>query len=172
MFNQFKIIGDNNSFLELRTKNLHYGNDYFELVEYFTEKSDITAALSYAYKGLEVGDGAVANVVSYLFDYYENKKDTAELEKIMQICEHRKTECSYVSERLYEYYKNSEDYANAKKYLLKEFDYARSNGLDKRYERIKEYLNKSDWQSVESKLFADLKNRDITSFMNICLQKV
>ena len=167
----YKTIGDNNAFLELRNKNLHYGNDYFELVEHFTEQDDITTALSYAHKGLEIGNGAISYLVSYLFDYYENKKDTDELEKIMQTCENRKSECLFVSGRLYEYYKNNGDYESAKKYILKEFDYARSSGLDKQYEKIKDYLNEADWKNAENKLFVALKKRDITGYMNICLQK-
>ena len=171
VMNIYKRIGDSEAFLELRKSNLHYGMDYFELVEYFTEQGDSEKALFYAHKGLENGNGRISDLVSYLFEYYENRKDTAELEKIMQICEHKKSECSFVSGRLYEYYKTGSDYGNAKKYLLKEFDYVRNSGLDIQYEKVKKYLNESDWQAVENKLFTDLKNRDITGYMNICLKK-
>jgi hypothetical protein len=58
--------------------------DYFELVEYFTEQGDSEKALSYAHKGFENGGGRNSDLVSYLFEYYENRKDTAKLEKIMQ----------------------------------------------------------------------------------------
>lgn len=167
----YKNIGDNEAFLELRSGSLHYGSDYFELVEYFTEQGDDAKALYYAHKGIENGEGRIDHLVSYLFDYYESKKDTDELEKIMQICENRKKECSFVSGRLYGYYKGSGDYEKAKKYLLKEFDYSGNNGVDKQYEKIKEYLNESDWQTVEDKLFKELKRRDITGYMNICLIK-
>ena len=86
----YKKIGDNEAFLELRNGNLQYGADYFELVEYFMGQNDLTKALTYAHKGLENGGGRIDNLVSYLFEYYENKKDTHELEKIMQTCEDRK----------------------------------------------------------------------------------
>ena len=150
---------------------MRYGTDYFELVEYFTKQGDTVQALYYAHKGLENGGGRIDHLVSYLFDYYEKRKDTGELEKIMQVCENRKSECSFVSGRLHDYYKDNGDYANAKKYLLKEFDYAKNNALDKQYEKVKKYLNESDWQSVENNLFASLKKRDITGYMNICLKK-
>jgi hypothetical protein len=81
VMNIYKTIGDSEAFLELRNGNLHYGTDYFELVEYFMGQKDLAKALSYAHKGLENGEGHIGNLVSYLFEYYENKKDTHELEK-------------------------------------------------------------------------------------------
>lgn len=167
----YRRIGDNEAFLDLRSRNLYYGVDYFELVEYYAKKGEITNALSFAYKGLEEGIGRINELVLYLFEYYEKIKDTTELEKIMQICENKNQECSLASGRLYEYYKNNGDYENAKKYLLKEFNYSKRNNLDKQYEKVKDFLSKSDWQSVERELFISLKKRDTISYLNICLCK-
>lgn len=86
----YKKIGDNEAFLELRNGNLRYGTDYFELVEHFIEQGDNAKALFYAHKGLENGEGRISDLVLYLFEYYESKKDTDKLDKIIQICENRK----------------------------------------------------------------------------------
>jgi len=167
----YKTIGDDEAYLALRMENLRYGSDYYELVQYYLEKDDIAKALSYAHLGLEKGDGRIDHLVSYLFEYYENLKNTAELEKLMQICESRKMEQAFVSGRLYEYYKNNNDYENAKKYLLKEFEHIRSNALDEQYKKVKAFLTEADWQIVENKLFVNLKSRDICGYMRVCLEK-
>ena len=167
----YKTIGDDETFLNLRKNSLRYGSDYFELVEYYKSKMNIKEALSYAHKGLEEGDGRADHIVSFLFDYYEKKKDTDSLEKLMQTCENTEKERAFVSGKLYEYYKAQNDYENAKKYLLKEFEYIRGHNLDKQYEKVKNYLNDSDWQTVESTLFSSLKKRDIEGYLRICLAK-
>jgi len=110
-------------------------------------------------------------LVSYLFDYYENHKQPDELEKLMQTCENKNQERDFVSGRLYEYYKACGDYENAKKYLLKNFEYSKSRALDSQYAKTKEYLTDNDWQKVEDNLFKSLKNRDIEGYMRICLEK-
>ena len=167
----YKNIGDDESYLALRGSNLRFGSDYFELVEFYTEKGDAEKALSYALKGLEYGDGSIGDLVKYLFNYYERKNDTVELERIFSICEQKKSECASVAAKLFAYYKTRNDYDNAKKYLLKEFDNIRSNRLDEQYEKVKQYLTDSDWQAVENTLFGALKTRDIEGYMRVCLAK-
>jgi len=55
--------------------------------------------------------------------------------------------------------------------LLKKFEYTENRGLDKYYEEIKNYLNESDWISVEGELFDALKKRNIEGYLSICLEK-
>ena len=167
----YKTIGDDKSFLDLREKNLQYGMDYYELVDFFDEQGNVEKALSYAQKGLEKGDGRVDYLIKYLFDHYEEKKDTDALEKIIQTCEHIKKELSLVYDRISAYYKACGNYESAKKYVLKTFEHSKNHGLDKQYNKIKEYLNESDWQEVHNTLFSELKKRDITGYLHICLDE-
>jgi len=171
VMNIYKIIGDDESFLEMRNNNLHHGSDYFEMVQYYEEKGDKDSALSYADKGLEKGAGRIDHLVVYLFDYHEERKNTNELEKLFAICEQREQERSIIAGRLFDYYKTQNDYENAKRCLLKEFEYTQNRGLDKHYGKLKLYLNDSDWSLVEEKLFNALKTRNIESYLNICLEK-
>ena len=167
----YKTIGDEKSFLDLRQKNLQYGTDYYELVDFFDKQGNVEKALSYAHKGLTKGEGRVDCLIKYLFDHYEAKKDTDALEKIIQTCVHLKKELSLVYDRIFVYYKTNGDYESAKKYILKTFEYAGNRGLDKLYNKIKEYLNDSDWQAVCNKLFKELKKRDLTGYLNTCLNE-
>ena len=171
VMNIYRIIGDDASFLEMRNKNLHYGSDYFELVQYYTEKGDMEKSLSYAHKGLEKGEGRIDHLVAYLFDYYEGKRQIDELEKLFAVCEQRKQEHATIAGRLFDYYKAEGDYENAKKCLLNEFEYIGSRGLDKHYGKVRDYLNDSDWKLVEHKLFTALKTRNIEGYLHICLEK-
>lgn len=171
VMNIYRIIGDDDSFLKMRNASLHHGSDYFELVQYYEEKGDKETAFSYAHKGLEKGAGGIGSLVAYLFDYYEAKKDTVELEKIFAICEQREQERAVIAGRLFDYYKSEDDYENAKRCLLKEFEYIRNSGLNDYYRKIKDYLNDADWNSVEAKLFASLKLRNTESYLHICLEK-
>jgi len=171
VMNIHRIIGDDNSFLEMRNANLHYGSDYFELVQYYEEKGDEETALSYASKGLEKGQGRIVDLVVYLFEYHEERKHTDELEKLLAICEQRAQEHSLLAGRLFDYYNTEGDYENAKRCLLKKFEYTGNRELDKNYEEIKNYLNDSDWASVEGELFNALKERSIEGYLRICLEK-
>jgi uncharacterized Zn finger protein len=167
----YRNLGETSIFLDLRKKDLHYGSDYYELVLFYEEQGDVEQALSYAHKGLKKGDGRVDHLIQYLFDHYEKKEDTGALEDIMRISEQIKKECALVSNRLFNYYSNRGDYENAKKYVLKEFEYFGNSNLDKQYNRIKEYMNESDWQTVRDTLFGELEKRDLTGYLNICLDE-
>ena len=167
----YRIIGDDESFLDLRIKSLEYGADYFELIHHYHDKGDEGTALSWAHKGLEKGDGHIGQVVDYLFNHYEAKSDTAKLEEIFATCERRQAERSSVAGRLFAYYKGKNDYENAKRNLLRDFEYTRSGKLNEFYSSIKHYLTDDDWQQVEPELFNTLKKRDLEGYLHICLEK-
>jgi len=165
VMNIYKIIGADEKFLELRKRELRYGSDYFELVDYYTNKGDKEKALAYAHKGLEQGEGRMDQIVPYLFNHYGNKDDSIELEKLFVSCDSMDKEKAYAAGRLYKYYKAKDNYENAKKYLIKEFDYIHSPKLDELFWNIKGYLNESDWQATHDKLFSDMKKRDKSAYM-------
>ena len=167
----YRTIGDDSAFLGLREKELHYGSDYFELVRYYEEQGDLEKALSYARKGLSQGDGRVDHLAQYLFNHYERNGDTEALEEIMRICEQTKKERGYVSNRLFEHYRGRGDYENAKKHALKEFEHSANSGLDKKYARIKEHMSEPDWLAVRDGLLGELKKRDMTGYLNICIEE-
>jgi hypothetical protein len=167
----YKIIGDDEAFLKMRTKNLEYGTDYFELVQHYDVKGDIDTALSWAHKGLEKGEGRIKDIITYLFDHYEDKNETAKLEELFTTCEKRQQERSTVAGKLFIYYKDKDNYENAKRCLLKEFEYTRNGKLNEFYKRIMEYLTDDDWQQIESELFTTLKKRDMEGYLHICLEK-
>jgi tetratricopeptide (TPR) repeat protein len=167
----YREIDANDRWLQIRENLLEYGNDYLELAQYYEEQGDTEKALDTAHKGLRKGAGAMGGLISFLFDCYEQKNDTAQLEKLAQFCENNNNELEMVYGRLHEYYKTGGDYANAKAYLLKQFDSLGGRELNKRYAAIKDYLKPDDWDCVESKLFASIKERDLPGYLNICLEK-
>ncbi|MDR0671875.1 MAG: hypothetical protein LBF64_06135, partial [Oscillospiraceae bacterium] len=167
----YRRIGENDKWVQIRTDLLEYGNDYLELAQYYEEQGDMENALSTAHKGLHKGNGTLRGLIAFLFDHYEQKNNTTQLEKLKQFSEDKGVELEMVYGRLYVYFKTNNDYVNAKAYLLKQFDNLGGHELHKHYAAIKDYLKQDDWNSVEATLLASIKERDLTGYLHICLEK-
>lgn len=68
-------LKNDEAYLELRMKDLHYGMDYYDLVKYYENKGNKNKAFEIAIEGLEKGEGRIIDLIIYLRDYYKNKKD-------------------------------------------------------------------------------------------------
>ena len=167
----YSEIGADDEYLNIRQSSLEYGSDYLDLAWYYEEQGDTEKALALAHTGLKKAGGSLSGLVGYLFDYYEEKRETAMLEEIRNFCDTNKTELRTVYDRLYNYYKSEDNYEAAKKYILLKYDIYGGHELNKLYTDTKEYLTKEDWDKHEPGLFALLKERDTTSYLNICLEK-
>ena len=115
----YSQLGADEKYLEIRTESLEYGNDYLELAQYYEQQGNIDKALIYAHQGLKKGEGALNGLVSYLFDYYESKNDTKQLESLKSFCETKNIHLEEIYNRLFAYYKTADDYEKAKEYILK-----------------------------------------------------
>jgi hypothetical protein len=68
-------LKDDETYLQLRMDNLHYGTDYYDLVKYYDARGDKQKAIKTALEGLKNGTGRIIDLITYLQKYYKNKKD-------------------------------------------------------------------------------------------------
>lgn len=163
-------MNDDARYLEERLKNLHYGMDYWDLVQYYIGKRKKKLALETAQKGIKKGEGRLTELYDYLIDHFSKLHDDNALETIAQIAMERKIQVKYVLDKLFEYYKNR-DYEKAKEKLLQSY---RNNSYKKyfeEYKRMKSFLSKEDWEKIEPEIIREAQNRNIYEYMNICLDK-
>ena len=162
-------LKDDKKYIDERLKNLHYGLDYWDLVDYYLDKDNIKSALQIAKKGIENGEGSLTELYDYLFGHYLMIEDDAALEMIALTAVKRKNDEKYVLDKLFEYYKNH-DYKKAKEKLLLAYKTDRSKKYFECYKKMKAFLSDSDWEEIESDIIADAQNANIYEYMNICLE--
>jgi hypothetical protein len=169
---QKKYLHDDEAYLKERMKNLQYGMDYWDLVEYYNEKGDLPKALETAEEGILKGEGRLTELFEFLSEHFAKKGDTANLERIVHIALSRQSEEKNMLDRLFEHYKLMGDYKNAKETLLESFGFTgwHSNYYDE-YKRMKEFLKDQDWKSTEPKIVNKIKEKDLNDYLRICLDK-
>ncbi|OLN28239.1 hypothetical protein [Desulfosporosinus metallidurans] len=163
-------LKDDSRYLEERLKNLQYGMDYWDLVQYYIGKRNKKLALEIAQKGIEQGDGRLTELYDYLIDHYSKLQDRDHLESIAKIAMQRKNSESYVLERLFTFYKNG-DYEKAKEKLILVYKTTHHKRYFEEYKRMKNYLSESDWEKIEPEIFDEAQNNNIHDYMSICLEK-
>ncbi len=72
-------LGNEQKYLEMRKKKLEYGNDYFDLVEYYHKKGEQEKAASIAREGERKGKGRIIDNIRYLENYYQQIGDQSKV---------------------------------------------------------------------------------------------
>jgi len=168
---QKKYLCDENAYLKVRIENLEYGLDYWDIIEFYTGKGELQKALDTAEEGILKGDGRLTELFQFLFDHFAKKKDTANLERIVHTALTRKTEEKEMLDRLFKYHKAQDDYENAKEALLKAYEFVQYGNYYGEYKKMKEFLKDSDWKLIESKIFKEIREKNIHDYLRICLDK-
>ncbi|GAB6155743.1 hypothetical protein JCM17380_44940 [Desulfosporosinus burensis] len=163
-------LKDDSRYLEERLKNLQYGMDYWDLVQYYIGKRNKKLALEIAQKGIEHGEGRLTELYDYLIDHYSKQQDKDHLESIAEIAMQRKNDESYVLERLFTFYKNG-DYEKAKEKLILVYKTTHNKRYFEEYKRMKNYLSESDWEKIEPEIVNEAQNNNMHDYLSICLQK-
>ena len=163
-------LKDGKAYLEHRTKNLRYGMDYWDLAGYYLGTDDTESALRTCEEGAVKGEGRIEELLVFLFEHYEKKRDPGQLERIAGVAISRGTDQRLVLDRLFEYYKALNDYENAKKAALRAYEHLRT-GYFAEYKRLKAFLNCPDWEAVEGRVISDSRKNDLDGYLNICLSR-
>lgn len=163
-------LNDDSKYLEERLENLHYGMDYWDLVQYYIGKRKKQLALETAQKGIEKGEGGLTELYDYLIDYFSKLQDDNALEMIAQTSMERKNEVKYVLDKLFAYYKNR-DYEKAKEKLLQSYKNTSYKKYFEEYKRMKSFLLDVDWEKIEPEIINEAQNKNIQDYINICLEK-
>jgi len=163
-------LKDDSRYLEERLKNLQYGMDYLDLVQYYICKRNKNLALEIAQKGIEHGEGRLTELYDYLIDHYSQLGDKDHLESIAETAMQRKNDESYVLERLFTFYQD-DDYEKAKEKLILVYKTAGHKKYFEEYKRMKNYLSKSDWEKIEPEIVKEAQNKNLHDYLSICLHK-
>ncbi len=168
---QRNYLQDDEAYLKERMGKLHYGSDYWDLVDFYVEKGDAQKALETAEQGILKGEGSLKDLFQFLFNHFAQKRDTANLERITQTAITRKTEEKFMLDKLFEYYKTQNDYEKAKETLTKALEYVQYGDYYEEYRRMKEFLKASDWKQIEPKILKEAQEKNIYNYLKICLDK-
>lgn len=169
---QRKYLHDDEAYLKDRMKNLQYGMDYWDLVEYYDEKGDLPKAFETAEEGILKGKGRLTELFEFLSEHFAKKGDTANLERIVHTALSHQSEEKNMLDRLFEHYKLMGDYESAKETLLESFEFTRghSSYYDE-YKRMKGFLKDQDWKSIELEIVNKIKEQNLNDYLRICLEK-
>jgi uncharacterized Zn finger protein len=174
---QKENLQDDDAYLKMRKDDLHYGMDYWDLAEFYIGKGDQQTAVEIAEERLFKGEGRLTQLFEFLSDHYAKCQDTANLERIVQYAFEKKSEEKEMLDRLFEYYKAQNNYENAKKALIKAFEYVKGVGYIQEvrsyahYNKMKQFLTKADWKKIEPKIIQEVREKDLEDYMRICLDK-
>lgn len=162
---------DDETYLKERMKNLQYGADYWDLVEFYINRENTQKALETAEQGILHGEGRLTELFNFLFDHFSKNKDTPNLERIVNTALNRGTEEKAMLNRLFEYYNAQDNYENAKKVLIKAYKIIKLGSYYEEYKRIKEFLKEPDWKQIEPEIFKKVRESNLTDYLRICIDK-
>ncbi len=168
---QKNYLRDERAYLEMRMENLHYGMDYWDLVDFYVNKGDLQKALETAEQGILKGEGRLTELFQFLFEHFAEERDTPNVERIIHIALTRKSEEKNMLDRLFEYYKTQGNYEKAKEALQKAYKIMQYGNYYAEYKKMKEFMRAADWKQVEPKIFKDIQEKDICDYLRICLDK-
>ncbi|RCV64592.1 hypothetical protein C5S53_08035 [Methanophagales archaeon] len=168
---QKNYLCNETAYLELRMENLHYGMDYWDLVVFYVNKGDLQKGLETAEEGILKGEGRLTELFQFLFEHFAEEKDTANIERIVQVALTRKSEDKVMLDRLFEYYKTDGNYEKAKAAQLKAYEIMRYGNYYAVYKNLKAFLRDADWKEVEPTIFNDIKEKDVCDYLRICMDK-
>ena len=168
---QRDYLRDESAYLEMRMENLHYGMDYWDLVEFYVNKGDLQKGLETAEQGISKGEGMLTELFQFLFEHFAEEGDTANIERIVRVALTRKSEEKNMLDRLFEYYKTRGNYEKAKEALQKAYKIMRYGNYYAEYNKMKAFLRAADWKQVEPEIFKDVQEKDICDYLRICLDK-
>jgi hypothetical protein len=168
---QKNYLCNETAYLEMRMENLHYGMDYWDLVEFYLNKGDLQKGLETADQGILKGEGRLTELFQFLFEHFAEERDTVNIERIVQIALTRESEEKVMLDRLFEYYKTQGNYEKAKEALLKAYNIMRYGNYYAEYKKLKAFLMDADWKQIEPKIFKDIQEKDVCDYLRICLDK-
>ena len=163
-------LRNDSAYLEERLKDLEYGMDYWDLVNFYIDRDDTEKALETAEEGLKA-KGRVKQLLEYLAEHYTKRRDTANLERIVNTALAHHEDEKNMLDRLSEYYKSEGDYEKAKSTFLKAFEFTPRDNYYAEYRRMENFLSEADWIALEPEIFNRVRIKNFNNYLWICLDK-
>jgi len=163
-------LQDEQSYLQKRFNMLEYGSDYWDLTQYYYSKGRYNEAVETAMDGISRGEGRLSDLYEFLFDYYAEQGNEAELEKLAGIALTKQSDAKMVLDRLFVYYKDI-NYTKAKDAMLLSYNCQKTKKHFEEYQRMQSFLSKNDWDLIENQIIEEAKKDNLRDYMRICLHK-
>jgi hypothetical protein len=165
-------IGDDDQYLGMRLKDLQTGYDYLDIVQYYEDKHNHELAVAYAEEGMEKGDGWANGLAEYLIGHYASKKDSESLARIMTACEQQLPRFRFeAAASIFAYFRSEGDYSSARKYLLKQADYAEGTFLKGIYDLMEGFLHEEDFAKAATGFLARLRQGNTTGYLEVLIKR-
>ena len=164
-------LHDDDAYLELQTKNLEYGIDYWQMTSFYAKSGKMEKAVKTAEMGLLKGNGRLTELFEFLFDHFVRMGDIVNAERMVRNALERGKDEKNMLYKLFEYYSLQGDYEKAKDALLRGFVYVDYGDEYKEYQKIKSYLENEDWNEIEPEIFRSLLDKNIIAYLQVCMDK-
>lgn len=161
--------GEEDKFIELQLKNLHYGSDYIHLADYYKKKRQPEKAIKLVEEALGKADGRMDEVYEWLFREYKKKNQEDKILKLYQNALKKKWNLATMVKLMYEYYKA--DYDKMKPYLLQMMEVCDSREARKWYDECKKNLTEDDFGNVSKMLHKLLKDKNTHDYLQLLIEE-
>lgn len=168
----YEEIGDDEQYLQFRMGHLMGEHDYMDLAMYYEERNEHEMAVKTAEKAVE-SNVAREKVFDYLFNEYKKAGNHDAVWQLYNTLEDKdpKYGIGSMTESMYEYCKQRKDYDNQRQLLIKMVSYGNAGDAKKWYAQCREELKEKDFQDTEEELLQTIKTRNLTSYLDICMEK-
>jgi hypothetical protein len=164
-------LGDDDSYLTLRTSQMEYGMDYWDLVEYYRKKGMDEKALETAEKGILKGKGRCTELFSYLFVHYEKLDSTGDIDRLIRTALERKTEELEMLKKGFGYHSMKGDYEKAREYLLAGYEHLRWGGHFDYFMQMQNYVKREEWKNIEAIYMEKVRKDNPKDYLSILMHR-
>lgn len=161
--------GEEDTFVAVKEKNLHWGSDYIELANYYKKKKQLDKAIGLVEEALKKADGRMDEVYEWLFKEYVRKKQDHKIIELYQKAVKKKWNIDTMTQLMYQYYKD--DYVQRRKYLLKMMEVCDSGKLRKWFNECKAVLTEGDFQEESENLYNIFKKRNLHDYLQLRIEE-
>ena len=167
----YENLGDLEKWLNIRKDNLEYGSDYLVIAKYYDDKDDHKTALKYVLDGFDRSSGRMDELYQYLFKHYLACKNDKALWDLYEKVIKKQRDLDCMAELMYHYCKQKSDYQGQKNMLIKLLETCNASEILKWYKQCRQDFKPEDWQQEENSILQRIKNKSITTYLDLCLEK-
>ncbi len=168
----YEEIGENEQYLRFRMEHLVSEADYMDLAMHYEDRNEHEAAVKTAEKAVEK-NAAGEKIFSFLLDEYTKTGKHDAIWQLYHTLESMDSKYGLgsITESMYEYCRQRKDYDGQRQMLIKMVSYGNASDAKKWYERCRKELKEKDFLDAEEKMIQVIKSRNITGYLDICMEK-
>ena len=163
--NIYLSYGKDEAFIEVQSKNLHYGSDYIKLADYYKKHKQADKAVALIEKALSKADGRMDEVYIWLFNEYKKKHQEDKIQWLYEKALIKNTDASTIVELMYKHY--TDDYDRKKEYLLKMVQVSDSSNTRKWLDECRGKLKEEDFKKNVKDLYKILKKKNVYDYLQL-----